>query len=144
MSSDIFYALIGGVLIGLSATLLLRFNGKIAGISGILEGGLFEAKKKENHWKFIFLLGLLAGGALLFLFYPNALVNTFDQSLFFTALGGLLVGFGTRLGSGCTSGHGVCGVSRLSLRSIVATITFIGAGVIAVAVLLPLFSQGVE
>ena len=135
-------ALIGGALIGLSATMMLRLNGKIAGISGIVESSFFGFKLKENYWQIVFLAGLILGGLGLVLFYPDSLVNTFEQKFWLVSLGGLLVGFGTRLGSGCTSGHGVCGVSRLSVRSIVATLSFMAAGFLTVAVTFHLFNVG--
>ncbi len=142
MNYEIISSLVGGVLIGLSATMMLRLNGKIAGISGILEGSIFEVRNKDSRWKIIFLLGFLFGGLYLLLFQSETLINKFNQSIWLTILGGLLVGFGTRLGSGCTSGHGVCGVSRLSVRSIVATMSFMLAGFATVAVLKHLFNFG--
>lgn len=142
MSGDILNALIGGALIGLSATMMLRLNGKIAGISGIVESSFFSFKSKDSYWKVTFLGGLLLGGLGLVLFYPDSLVNTFEQKFWLVSLGGLLVGFGTRLGSGCTSGHGVCGMSRLSFRSIVATLSFMGAGFLTVLATFHIFNVG--
>jgi len=142
MSSDILNALIGGALIGLSATMMLRLNGKVAGISGIVESSIFELGEKQNRWKIVFLLGLVLGGLGLAAFYPDALVNTFSQSPILVTLGGLLVGFGTRMGSGCTSGHGVCGMSRLSVRSIVATLCFMASGFLTVAFMFHVFHVG--
>lgn len=124
-------ALIGGALIGLSASAMLLLDGKIAGISGIFAGVLRPAKG-DTLWKACFLAGLLAGGLLLRGFYPRAFDFGILRPLGVLAAAGLLVGFGTRLGNGCTSGHGVCGVSRLSARSIVATATFIATGSIVV------------
>ena len=117
---------IGGALIGGAAVLLLFAHGRIAGISGIV-GGMMTASKGDRSWRGAFLLGLLAGGVVLLMAYPEAIAES-PRSLGLTIIGGLLVGFGTRLGSGCTSGHGVCGISRLSLRGIVATVFYIGAG----------------
>lgn len=137
--SDALWPLAGGALIGLAATLLLAVNGRIAGISGITDGvraGLLapHAHRGELGWRAAFLAGLLAGGLLLALVAPTALPDTVDTPLTVLALAGLLVGFGTRLGSGCTSGHGVCGLSRRSPRSLAATLAFIGAGVAVVFV----------
>jgi uncharacterized protein len=119
-------ALIGGMLIGLAASMLILLNGKIAGISGIL-GGLLSAKKNDTAWRLLFLLGLVISPIIYNLFYPLPSVTVTNNNFLIIAAG-LLVGLGTRYGSGCTSGHGVCGVARLSPRSIVATITFILTG----------------
>ena len=124
-------ALLGGILIGLSASAMLVLDGKIAGISGIL-GGVLKPIKGDTHWRICFLLGLLAGGLMLRVLLPSAYVFGLIRSYPILILAGLLVGFGTRLGSGCTSGHGVCGVSRLSPRSLVATGTFIFTGAVTV------------
>lgn len=128
------YSLAGGVLIGLSATLLILFNGRIAGISGIF-GGLLQPQKGDIQWRLYFVAGLIGGGAILMLFMPEAFVYDIDRSLPLLVVGGLLVGVGTKLGSGCTSGHGVCGIGRLSGRSMAATGTFIALGMISVFVL---------
>ena len=125
-------ALLGGVLIGLAATLILLFEGKVAGISGILAGVLRPAPG-DRAWRPQFLAGLLVGGVLLRLVRPQTYGAT-SASLGAVAVAGLLVGYGTRLGSGCTSGHGVCGNSRLSVRSMVATVTFILTGAVTVFV----------
>lgn len=122
-------AAVGGALIGLAAVMLLWLNGRIAGISGILNGA-FTRTLQESGWRIAFLAGLVLGGLL---FQSVAGVPVTGRSGFpvwMTVLAGLLVGFGTRLGSGCTSGHGVCGVSRLSIRSIVATMTFVVIGML--------------
>lgn len=126
-------SLLGGVLIGLAATILLAWNGRIAGISGIL-GGVLLPKSGEVSWRAVFLAGLVAGGFLLRIIYPSAFPAEASGSLPVIAAAGLLVGFGTRLGSGCTSGHGVCGLSRLSARSLVATLTFMATGALTVFV----------
>ena len=127
-------SLLGGVLIGVGASAMLLLDGKIAGISGIL-GGVLRPVKGDTLWRICFLTGLLAGGLLL----RESLPGAFDFGLIrpfpLLAIAGLLVGFGTRLGSGCTSGHGVCGVSRLSPRSLVATATFIFTGALVVYLL---------
>lgn len=126
-------ALIGGILIGLATSVLLLFNGRIAGISGIVSG-LLTPTKGEIAWRALFVGGLLLGGVVLLVVYPQALAAEAVRSPGVIAVAGLLVGFGTRLGSGCTSGHGVCGLSRLSVRSLVATVTFIVAGMVTVGV----------
>ena len=125
-------ALIGGVLIGVSATLLLLFNGRIAGISGIVSGALgFRA---GSLWRWLFIVGLLAGGWLYEIVLAQQPTPVSAFAPISMVIGGFLVGVGTRLGHGCTSGHGVCGMSRLSPRSLLATITFIVSGMITVAV----------
>ncbi|MGH7878463.1 MAG: YeeE/YedE family protein, partial [Candidatus Binataceae bacterium] len=105
-----FSALIGGILIGLSASAMLLLDGKIAGVSGIL-GGVLKPLKGDTFWRVCFLAGLLAGGAILRIVLPEAFDFGIIRPFPLIVLAGLLVGFGTRLGSGCTSGHGVCGVS---------------------------------
>lgn len=127
-------ALGGGLLIGLSAVLLLYFNGRIAGVSGILNGALLR-QAGDTAWRVAFIAGMLAGGGAFWWLTPHAFAprQGFPTGLLLVA--GFLVGFGTRLGSGCTSGHGVCGVGRRSLRSLVATITFVGCGMVTVYVL---------
>ena len=114
---------LGGTLIGLAASALLLFVGRIAGVSGIV-GGLLRARTGEVSWRASFVAGLVGGGLALRAFDPPALAVAIDCSPATLVLGGLLVGFGTHLGNGCTSGHGVCGLSRLSKRSLVATMTF--------------------
>lgn len=125
--------LVGGILIGLASVGLMFFNGRIAGISGIL-GGLLSPAPGEASWRGFFVGGLALGGVLLALLYPVAFPTGSERSLGALVAAGLMVGFGTRLGSGCTSGHGVCGMSRFSRRSIVATLTFIFTGAVAVFV----------
>ncbi|WP_372718712.1 YeeE/YedE family protein [Immundisolibacter sp.] len=128
-----FTALGGGFLIGLSAVLLLWLNGRIAGISGILNGALAR-QPGDSAWRVVFIAGMLAGGAAFWWFTPQAFTprQGFPMPLLLAA--GFLVGFGTRLGSGCTSGHAVCGLGRRSLRSLVATIIFVGCGMLTVYV----------
>ncbi|MCM2354432.1 MAG: YeeE/YedE family protein [Pseudobdellovibrio sp.] len=135
MNTQWIFALIGGVLIGLAVSLMLVLNGRVTGISGIIYG-LLKPVKSDLAWRIYFILGLLAGG-LVYQFTSNsALSEAHVTSLNWSIpLAGLLVGFGTVLGSGCTSGHGVCGISRLSVRSLIATITFILAGVITVSII---------
>lgn len=132
-----FTSLLGGVLIGASASLLLLFTGRTAGISGIV-GGLVRPKSGDTAWRALFVLGLLVGGGLLLAFRPSSFGSA-PVPLPFVILAGLLVGFGTRLGSGCTSGHGVCGVSRFARRSLAATGTFMITGAVATFVVRQLF-----
>ncbi len=127
-------ALIGGALIGIAVSIMLLFVGRVTGISGIL-GGLLNFETTDKKWRIFFLLGMLFGGLLL---------RNYDQDQFFKietkaltidfVIAGFLVGFGTLLGNGCTSGHGVCGISRLSLRSIFATVLFISSGILSLAI----------
>jgi uncharacterized membrane protein YedE/YeeE len=119
-------ALAGGALIGASASALLLLNGRVAGISGIF-GGLVAPARGDVGWRALFLAGLVAGGLLLAMLAPG-LMEAPRAPWLAIAIGGLLVGAGTRLGSGCTSGHGVCGLSRLSGRSLAATLTFMAFG----------------
>jgi uncharacterized membrane protein YedE/YeeE len=114
---------IGGVLIGIAAAGLLMFHGRIAGISGIA-GGIFRREAGDMSWRVMFLVGLFAAGAVWSLFFPQDYVVAIDRSSWALIVAGLAVGIGTQLGSGCTSGHGVCGIGRLSKRSTVATISF--------------------
>jgi uncharacterized membrane protein YedE/YeeE len=132
-TSSVLAALAGGALIGAAASLLLRFNGRIAGISGVL-AGLLSRERDEIGWRSLFVAGLLAGGVLVLLVRPAALAVESPPSMAVALAGGLLVGVGTRLSGGCTSGHGVCGISRLSVRSIVATLTFMAAAMATVLV----------
>ncbi len=120
-------SLVGGVLIGLAGAAMLFFNAKIAGISGIF-GGLLQTKRGDTLWRLLFVAGLLSGGVLISIFHPETLEFSIDRSMPAVIVAGLLVGFGARLGNGCTSGHGVCGIGRLAPRSIVASATFIVTG----------------
>ena len=124
-------SLIGGMLIGLSSAALLLFNGKIAGISGIV-GGMLSPTRQDTLWRVFFIVGLLSGGFLIRWFSPQAFVIAINRSASALILAGFLVGFGTRLGNGCTSRHGVCGMSRLSPRSLVATAIFMATGALTV------------
>lgn len=119
-------SLAGGILIGAAASLLILFNGRIAGISGII-GGLFHPKKGDINWRAAFIAGLL-GAPLIYRLFTELPAVQIDANYGILIAAGLIVGVGTRYGSGCTSGHGVCGLSRLSPRSLVATITFMAAG----------------
>jgi len=125
-------SLAGGVMLGLAAAMLILLFGRTLGISGIVDGFL-TARDREFCWRATFLLGLLAAPTALKLFSTPTPPNI-DMSWMQLTIAGLLVGFGTRLGSGCTSGHGICGLSRLSPRSLVATLTFMSAGFVTVYV----------
>lgn len=126
---------IGGLLIGLAAAVMLLGNGRIAGVSGLLARatGLAESGPPRGL-AFTFIVGLMLGG-LAFALATGPITASFPSSLPLLAVAGLLVGFGTRLGSGCTSGHGVCGMSRLSSRSIAATLAFMASGIATVAIM---------
>lgn len=122
-------SLLGGALIGLAAVLLLKLNGRIAGISGIVNSAL-TTQPGDRLWRVLFVLGLIAGGLIYQAATGTALVTRENFPPTALVVAGLLVGFGTRIGSGCTSGHGVCGIARLSPRSFIATIAFVGAGML--------------
>jgi uncharacterized membrane protein YedE/YeeE len=130
-------SLAGGVLIGVAAALFVLLNGRIAGISGIL-GGLLTPVKGDIGWRVAFVLGLV-GSPLLYALFASVPAPRIDAGWAALVLAGLLVGMGTRYGSGCTSGHGVCGLSRLSPRSLAATAAFMGAGFVTVYVIRHLF-----
>ena len=125
-------SLAGGLLIGFAAALLLLLNGRIAGISGIL-GSLLRPAAGDIAWRVAFILGLLGAPLLIPIFSPLPAVRV-DADTATLIVAGLLVGVGTRYGSGCTSGHGICGLSRLSPRSLVATAAFMAAGFVTVFV----------
>ena len=125
------HALFGGALIGLAATALILLNGRVAGISGILAGVLAPVPN-DTTWRVAFLFGLLLAPAV-YALYETATIQI-DAGYPILTVAGLLVGLGTRYGSGCTSGHGVCGLSRLSPRSLAATLVFIAAGIVMVYV----------
>jgi len=125
-------ALAGGVLIGIAAAMFALLNGRIAGISGVL-GGLLRPTRGDMAWRIAFVLGLV-GAPLVYVLFAALPRPQIDASYGALILAGLLVGIGTRYGSGCTSGHGVCGLSRLSPRSLVATAAFMGAGFVTVFV----------
>jgi uncharacterized membrane protein YedE/YeeE len=120
---------IGGVLIGLAAVALLLANGRIAGISGIT-AGVLHPQKKNYLWRVYFIAGMLVGALLIRWLHPDAMAIRIDVSNAAILLGGFLVGIGTRIGNGCTSGHGVCGVGRLAPRSMVASAVFFSLAVI--------------
>jgi uncharacterized membrane protein YedE/YeeE len=129
-------SLLGGILLGLAAGALFLNSGRILGITGILESVL-KPKSADSPWRFAFLLGLLAAPLAAKLILPADFLHAprIDASWAMVVVAGLLVGFGTRWGSGCTSGHGICGLSRLSLRSLMATLSFMGTGFATVFVI---------
>ena len=122
-------SLVGGILLGLASAAFILVNGRILGISGIL-GGLLSPRVGDIGWRIAFLLGMAASPWVASLVFPEGLMEAprIEAGYAAIAIAGLLVGFGTRYGSGCTSGHGVCGLSRLSPRSLVSTLTFMGLG----------------
>ncbi len=134
-------ALAGGALIGLAASLLLWLSGKGAGISGIFDN-LIRLVPEGQDWRAAFVLGLLGVGLVASFVAPEAVAPTATRSLGTTAVAGLVVGFGVRMGSGCTSGHGVCGLSRGRSRSLAAVVAFMGTGLV-VATLVQVFAGGV-
>ena len=121
-------ALLGGALIGLAATLLLLLNGRVLGITGIVAG----IAGRDAQWRVLFILGMIAGAVVLVSLRPDAMAVGVRLQTAALVVGGLLVGFGTRLANGCTSGHGVCGIARLSTRSIAATLVFMSTGALTV------------
>ncbi len=123
-------SLAGGLLIGLSAAIFILVNGRILGVSGIV-GGLLRPRSGDFGWRLSFILGMLAA-PILWTFLMGPPISNIDSNWGTLVIAGLLVGLGTRFGSGCTSGHGVCGISRLSPRSIAATLIFMAAGFITV------------
>ena len=127
MTQSIINAIIGGALIGTAASLLFLANGRIAGISGIV-GQSLRVATSDRRWRMPFIAGLLVGGMGLLNTMPEVIVAPSTRTVGAVALAGLLVGIGTRLGSGCTSGHGVCGLTRLSGRSLAATLAFMATG----------------
>ncbi len=132
--ANILGGLIGGGLIGVAASMLLLLNGRIAGVSGILGGGFGTVGGVERFWRVAFVFGLICGAAI-FSLAAGGLTIELPRSHLVLLVAGLLVGVGTRLGSGCTSGHGVCGLARRSPRSLVATATFMLFGALTVFVM---------
>ena len=126
-------ALAGGMLIGLATAMFVLLNGRIAGISGVI-GGLFKPVKSDVGWRVVFVLGLV-GSPWLYALFAALPRPRIDASFGSLVIAGLLAGVGTRYGSGCTSGHGVCGLARLSPRSMVATLAFMAAGFLTVFVI---------
>ena len=125
-------ALAGGSLIGLSAVFLLLTSGQIAGVSGLVQGALINESIKKRADCLLFLGGLVLGSFLHQMLTGTEASITLDASVLVLVIGGIFIGFGTSLGGGCTSGHGICGLSRRSVRSLVATVTFMAAGVATV------------
>ncbi|EDZ96154.1 MAG: YeeE/YedE thiosulfate transporter family protein [Limnospira sp. PMC 1291.21] len=126
-------ALMGGVLIGMSATILLAFNGRIAGISGMVNGAI--TFKSQEAWRWLFILGLIAGAAIYEYGFPSPPTPPSNSVPLLMIIGGFLVGFGTRMGNGCTSGHGVCGLGRFSMRSLIAVLSFMTTAFITVFIM---------
>ena len=124
-------SLLGGMLMGSAGLLLLLFNGKIAGISGILSG-LISPRRNDFLWRLLFIIGMIGGGWLSMQILGITFPQTYNASTLIILLAGLLVGIGAGVGSGCTSGHGICGIGRLSIRSIVATCVFMAIAGITV------------
>jgi hypothetical protein len=127
-------ALLGGMILGSAAALYVFLHGRILGISGIVSG-LIHPQQGDRSWRIVLILGLLTAPLLAALFFGIRPIVQVDADWFAVVLAGLLVGFGSQYGSGCTSGHGICGLSRLSPRSLVATLSFMGAGFLTVYVL---------
>ncbi|MDA0318274.1 MAG: DUF1420 family protein [Proteobacteria bacterium] len=125
----------GGLAIGLGAVLLMLSLGRILGATGILSGTIFAEDREELKWRAAMILGMIAAPILIFLFTGKMPDVNVPISPFMIVLGGVIVGFGASLGSGCTSGHGVCGLSRLSVRSLVAVPTFMATGVITLYII---------
>ncbi|MCA9678908.1 MAG: YeeE/YedE family protein [Myxococcales bacterium] len=123
---------------GAASALLFTANGRILGISGVL-GGALRVRTREARWRWAFILGMLAAGATMAAVMPGAFADTVQRSAGACLVAGVLVGVGTQLGSGCTSGHGICGIGRLSKRSIFATVVFIVSGAVAVLAVRHLF-----
>ncbi|CAE6924607.1 hypothetical protein ACOMICROBIO_GDFFDHBD_02198 [Vibrio sp. B1REV9] len=124
-------SLIGGVMVGASAVILMLFTGKTAGISGILNGAV---ENTDRVWRIVFLIAMALGGLFAFYVMHGHAPEQYSDSLLLVVLAGLFVGVGTRIGNGCTSGHGICGMGRFSVRSLVATCTFMATAMLTVLV----------
>lgn len=122
----------GGVLIGISATILLAFKGRVAGISGIVEG-ILPPKDEDTNWRIVFLISMILTGIALFQVLPDAFIAV-DRPIWLVTISGLLVGIGTRMSNGCTSGHGVCGMAMFSKRSFVAVGVFLVCGILSATI----------
>lgn len=137
MSDTFLLAAFGGLLIGLSATLMLLALGRIAGISGILNQAFFYdhgSLSPENIWRWFFIVGILIGGYVMHSVVGVPIPQHVSESFGLVAVSGLFVGYGVSVGSGCTSGHGICGLSRISARSLAATVTFMVVGIVTVSI----------
>lgn len=133
---------LGGLMIGVAATLMLGLNGRIAGVSGVLGSLLLDRQNDSAPWRVLFLVGLVAGALLCAVLRPDLISMNLQTGWAGLIAAGLSVGFGTRMGNGCTSGHGVCGMARLSRRSVVATMTFMAAGFLTVFVMRHVIGAG--
>jgi uncharacterized membrane protein YedE/YeeE len=138
LNHDFLNALIGGIFIGLAASGMMWSNGRVMGVSGIL-GGLLAPKTQDILWRGLFVAGLVLGSFFIPRLGFSILQTPFDRGLMAAVAGGLLVGVGTTLGNGCTSGHGVCGISRFSTRSLAATAVFMAFGIITVGIIRNIF-----
>lgn len=125
------YSLVGGGLVGIAVTMMLLFNGRVTGISGIIASSLAKPTS-TGLWRWMFIGGLIVGGLFIQTVRPDFFTNISNRSSIAVLIAGFLVGYGTVMGSGCTSGHGVCGMSRLSVRSVIATLTFMLFGFLTV------------
>jgi uncharacterized membrane protein YedE/YeeE len=121
MNNDVIVGLVGGLLIGLSSVGLMFYLGRIAGVSGILQASIWS---DDRLWRVLFIVGLIAGSSVVYYLLPNHIHVRTDFPLSILALSGFIVGLGVAMGNGCTSGHGICGISRFSKRSIIATLAF--------------------
>jgi hypothetical protein len=135
-------SLVGGIVIGIAALVLLRFYRRIAGVSGIF-GGLFPFNTGETLWRMIFLAGLITGGIILSFFHSDTITFELTYSNPALILAGLLVGVGSRMGNGCTSGHGICGLGRLAPRSMAAVLTFMVTGILTAVLVQELFGGAI-
>ena len=133
MIESIFLALVGGGIIGLAVSLMLLFNGRVTGISGIV-GTILKLPKGDMAWRICFVSGLFLGGYIMNKMHPEYFVDSSGRQLATVGVAGLLVGFGTMMGTGCTSGHAVCGISRFSKRSLFATISFMATGFVTATI----------
>ncbi len=138
-------SLAGGLLIGLAAAMLMLFNGKIAGISGITKGIISKdcPTPQERNWRIFFIVGIMLGGVVITMFLPDMTAKVHSFNYIQLIIAGLLVGVGTAIGNGCTSGHGVCGLGRRSIRSLASVLTFITAGYLTVYFMFHILKIGV-
>ena len=134
MMHSIIMAIIGGLLIGLSASGMMYYIGRVTGISGIC-AGILSPQKGDTDWRIAFVGGLLIGGVLIGFLWQEAVQSPIGRSNATLMAAGLLVGLGVRIGNGCTSGHGVCGLSRFSIRSLIATISFMAIGMLTASLI---------